>query len=100
VAFAALLASLSLADGSHPLFNTALDFVVLLGMAFVMLRWGLLAYCSLMLFIMLSTVSWARTTAWFFGESAFLVALSLVLAGWAFHTSLGGRKLWNEDFFA
>jgi hypothetical protein len=28
-----------------------------------------------------------------------LVALSLLLAGWAFHASLGGRKLWKEDFF-
>uniref|UniRef100_Q01YB1 Serine/threonine protein kinase n=1 Tax=Solibacter usitatus (strain Ellin6076) TaxID=234267 RepID=Q01YB1_SOLUE len=99
VAFAVLLASLSLADTSHPLFNTAIDFVVLLGMAIVMLRWGLLAFCSLLLFTILSTAPGARTTAWFFGESAFLVALSLVLAGWAFHTSLGGRKLWKEDFF-
>ena len=99
VAFAAMLACLSLADASHPLFNTSIDFVVLLGMAIVMLRWGLLAYCSLLLFTMLSTVPGARTTAWFFGESVFLVALALAMAAWAFHVSLGGRKLWKEDFF-
>jgi len=99
VAFAAMLASLSLADKSHPLFSASLDFVVLLGMAFVMLRWGLLAYCSMLFFIILSNSPWARTTAWFFGESAFLLTLVLAMAAWAFHTSLGGRKLWKEDFF-
>ena len=34
-----------------------------------------------------------------FGGTAFILGIALAFAAWAFHTSLGGRKLWKEDFF-
>jgi hypothetical protein len=39
-------------------------------------------------------------SAWYFGGTAFALAVALALAAWAFHTSRGGRKLWKEDFLA
>jgi hypothetical protein len=41
----------------------------------------------------------ARTLAWYFGGTAFVLFAAGALAVWAFHTSLGGRKLWKEDLF-
>jgi hypothetical protein len=38
-------------------------------------------------------------SAWYFGNSAFMLGSVLALAAWAFHTSIGGRKLWNQDLF-
>ena len=41
----------------------------------------------------------APVSAWYFGPSLFLLCLATALAAWAFHISLGGRKLWKEDWF-
>jgi hypothetical protein len=37
------------------------------------------------------------TSAWYFAGTAFVLAVAVALAGWAFHTSLGGRRLWKGD---
>ena len=41
----------------------------------------------------------AVSSAWYFGGSMFLLGLAMAIAAWAFYVSLGGRKLWKEDFF-
>jgi hypothetical protein len=52
-----------------------------------------------MLFVNLAALpAGVRMTSWYFGGTAFVLFAALVLAVWAFHTSLGGRKLWKEDF--
>ena len=72
---------------------------MLFGLAFLVLRWGLLALCAALLFSNLTNVPEARTSAWYFGGTAFLLAVALTLAAWAFYTSLGSRKLWRADLF-
>jgi serine/threonine-protein kinase len=98
-AFAAILASPNLAEQSHPLFNTSISFLVLFAMAFLVLRWGLLPLCAALLFLNAANVPGARMSAWYFGGTALLLAAVLALAAWAFHTSLGGRRLWKADLF-
>jgi serine/threonine-protein kinase len=99
VAFALIFASLNLAESGHPLFNASISFLVLFALAFLVLRWGLLALCAAMLFSNATNVPGARVSAWYFGGTVFVLAAALALSAWAFHTSLGGRRLWKEDFF-
>jgi serine/threonine-protein kinase len=99
VAFALIFASLDLASGSEAVLNTSVTFVVLLTMAFVVLRWGLLSLCVTLLFSNLASLPLGGPSAWYFGSTAFVVAGVMALAAWAFYISLGGRKLWKEDFF-
>jgi serine/threonine-protein kinase len=99
VAFALLFSSVNLTDGSHPYFNTAVEFVVLFGFAFLVLRWGLLAFGVAMLFLMVTQVPAARMSAWYFPGTAWVLLAVVGLSVWAFYTSLGGRKLWKENFF-
>ena len=99
VAFALIFASFNLTQ-SHPLFNASVGFLALLALAFLVLRWGLLSLCAALLFSdVVGNVPGARTSSWYFGGTAFVLAVALALAVWAFQTSLGGRKLWKEDFF-
>ena len=99
-AFALIFAGLSLADADHPWFSFAVSFLVLCGFAVLVLRWGLLSLCVATLFndVMYNNPA-APSSAWYFGESMFLLGVLVAIAFWAFHTSLGGRKLWREDFF-
>jgi hypothetical protein len=99
IAFAALFAALNLGDASHPWFNAGLSFVVLLGFATVFLRWGLLAGAAMLLFGNFFGIPPASASAWYFPQSMFLMGIAAAIVLWAFHTSLGGRKLWKEDFF-
>jgi serine/threonine-protein kinase len=99
VAFGVVFAAMSLADPSHPWFNFAGAFIVFFGLAFLVLRWGLLALCAEMLFNNLVYVPAAKTSAWYFGGTATLLLLAVALSAWAFSTSLGGRRLWKEGLF-
>ena len=92
VAFALIFASPNLAE-SHPLFNLSISFLVLFAMAFLVLRWGLLPLCAALFFLNLANMPETRTSAWYFGGTAFVLFAAVALAVWAFHTSLGGRKL-------
>ena len=47
---------MNLADASHPLFNASIAFLVLFALAFLVLRWGLLALCAALLFSNLTNV--------------------------------------------
>jgi predicted Ser/Thr protein kinase len=99
-AFAALFATMNnLGNTTHPWFSTAVAFVILFGMGAVVLRWGLLAAAVMMFFGNITNIPAAVSSAWYFGSSMFLLGLALAIAAWAFHVSLGGRKLWKEDFF-
>ncbi len=41
-----------------------------------------------------------HTSAWYMGNSLFLLACVVALATWGFHTSIAGRRLWKEDLLA
>lgn len=98
-AFALIVAFASVGlSQDHLLFNASISFLILSAMAFLVLRWGLLSLCTALLFANAADVPGARPSAWYFGGTAFIVAVAVALAVWAFHTSLGGRKLWKEDF--
>jgi predicted Ser/Thr protein kinase len=100
VAFAALFAvTNNIESAAHPWFSTSVAFVILFGMGVVVLRWGLLAAAVMLFFANISNIPAAVSSAWYFGESMFLLGLGLAIAAWAFYVSLGGRKLWKEDFF-
>ncbi len=98
-AFALILASLSLLDSGHPVFRASINFIVFIGLAFVVLRWGLLALGISLLFLSVSEVPAPQISAWYFSGSACVLIAALALVAWAFHTSIGARKIWNHDFF-
>jgi hypothetical protein len=80
VAFAVILASPDLADSGHPLFNASISFLVLFALAFLVLRWGLLPLCAALLFLNLTNVPLARTSAWYYGGTAFVLLAAVALA--------------------
>lgn len=96
-AFALIFASLNL-GADHPLFSVSISFVVLFGLAVLLLRWGLLAMVVTMLLGNVSSIPVGSGSSWYFAGSMFLISAALALAAWAFHVSLGGRKLWKEEF--
>jgi serine/threonine-protein kinase len=98
-AFALILASLSLLDSGHPVFRASINFIVFIGLAFIVLRWGLLALGISLLFLSVSEVPAPQISAWYFSGSACVLIAALALVAWAFHTSIGARKIWNHDFF-
>jgi predicted Ser/Thr protein kinase len=95
-AFAVIFASSRLGN-PHPWFSAGISAVVFFALAFVVLRWGLLAMTVAALYDRVVSIPVGQTSAWFFPQSMFLLALAVALAVWAFHTSLGGRKLWKDD---
>jgi serine/threonine-protein kinase len=67
--------------------------------AFVMVRFGLVALVSgfFVTDLLLNLPMTSDFSSWFIGAVIFGYAGVLALALWAFHTSLGGQKLWKED---
>jgi hypothetical protein len=98
-AFALCLSVFSLASPAHPVLIASVNFVALFAMAFLVLRWGVLAFATSTLVsgIGATMPATARPEAWYFGSTLFLVGLVAGLAGWAFWTALGGRALWKDE---
>ncbi len=69
--------------------------------AFVMVRFGLIALVSgfFVTDLLFGLPMTSDSSSWFFGAVVFAYAGVLALAIWAFHTSLGGQKLWKEELF-
>jgi serine/threonine-protein kinase len=101
VAFALIISSLSLASPVHPWLIASINFVALLAMAGLVLRWGVLAFATAQLVAaFISNVPAAsRPDAWYFGGTLFMTALVVAIAAWAFKTSLGNRALWKDELF-
>jgi len=95
--FAAIFASLDLVSGAHPRLDAAVSFVVLFGFAYVILRWGLLAFATTLLVAGISRVPLADTSSWYFGGTAIILAAAVALALWGFRISLGNQKLWTAE---
>jgi hypothetical protein len=65
--------------------------------AFVVIRYGLLAltvgFCVSGL---IGPPLSLHTGAWYFGNIIFLFGSGIAIAGWAFYTSIGGRRFWGS----
>jgi len=85
----------------HPILIASVNFFALFAMAFLVLRWGVLAFATAHLFSGLYNClpATTRADAWHFMSALFVLAILLGLAGWAFKTSLGNRALWKDELF-
>jgi serine/threonine-protein kinase len=100
-AFALIFAALNLASASHPLVNAAASFLILGGLAFVVLRWGVLALAiaSLLGSLIGGAPITAHSSAWYFASAVFMLACAVALSAWAFRTAIAGQRLWKADLF-
>ncbi len=88
--------------GGHSLVPDIITNLALFGLvAIVVLRYGLLALSVGILMVgFLAPPPTLQTSAWYFGNVAFLTLSAVALASWAFYTSLGNRRSWKPDFLA
>jgi serine/threonine-protein kinase len=99
--FALCMSVLSLASPMHPVLIASVNFCALFAMAFVVLRWGVLAFATAHLVsgFFVNLPATARTDGWYFGGALFMVGVVIGLAAWAFKTSLGNRAIWKDELF-
>jgi hypothetical protein len=99
--FAAIFV-LANSDPSHPILNGVTGFLVYFGLAFVVLRWGILALAIAILVskVIGSTPFTTHSAAWYFPSAIFMLACVLALTVWAFRIAIGGRRFWKTDLFA
>ena len=100
-AFALIFAAVNLGSASHPILNGVTSFLILGGLAFVVLRWGILAMAVAFLVSNLigNAPFTAHSSAWYFPSAVFMLACAVALTAWAFRTAIAGRRLWNADLF-
>jgi serine/threonine protein kinase len=96
-----LTAITAAATSASALIATPFRFLQHVLMVFVMLRFGLLPFVvgtSVVNLLLLFPVT-SDFSAWYAGSALFAVVFVVALAGWAFHTALGGRALFSEKLF-
>jgi serine/threonine-protein kinase len=86
--------------GGNQAWATAIEAFLTFALTTVLLlRWGLLAligeYVANNLFSAIPFT--AHTSAWYFGDSIFMLAAILALAVWGFRTATAGRRLWKAN---
>jgi hypothetical protein len=96
LAFTGFFTILNALGNVDPWLGGLLGFFYFGSSAVVILRWGLLpftigVFVTSLLFDLPPTFD---TSAWFFGNMLFLIAILVGLTVWGFYTSVGGR-LWN-----
>jgi serine/threonine-protein kinase len=100
VVYAVIFVLPNLGSGAQPWLHAAFIFVFLFGLAVLVLRYGLVASATTLLFVnLLNAPEISRAGVWYAGDAIFMIALALALAGWAFKVSLGHRKLWDPEQF-
>jgi serine/threonine-protein kinase len=100
-AFAVLFAALNALSSTNPLTDSTTTLVYFGLVGFAVLRWGLLSL-TVSVFVgdlFLNMPTTRDFSAWYSGNMLLLVGLVIVLAGWAFYTSVG-RQLFRKDLFA
>ena len=100
--FAAIFALANLNAAGHPILSAVTSFLIYSGLAFVVLRWGILAMAVSILVskIIGSTPFTTHSSAWYFASGVCMLACVLALTAWAFRTAIGGQRLWKTDLFA
>jgi len=100
--FALIFAAISYLQSNHPIVTGTVGLFVYSLVAFIVLRFGLLAL-AVYIFVdglMTGVQPTVQTSAWYFGNNLLLLAFVLALAAWGFRTSIAGRKLWKQDLLA
>ena len=100
--FALIFAGLSLlGSSSHPIMDSVATFLTVAVVAFLVLRWGVLALAIAILVsnIIGNAPITAHTSAWYFGSAVFMLAGVVALTAWAFRTAIAGQRLWKTDLF-
>ena len=98
LAFAALFATLDFVGSDQPLVDGPTSFVLMLMIAAVVVRFGLLSL-AVSVFVTNTLVSVplsSDTGAWYLTNAALPMGVVLGLAAWALYSSTGGR-LWQHD---
>jgi len=100
--FAAIFALANLNAAGHPILSAVTSFLIYSGLAFVVLRWGILAMAISILVskIIGNTPFTTHSSAWYFASGVCMLACVLALTAWAFRTAIGGQRLWKTDLFA
>ena len=96
LAFAGIFVILTvIGDADRPLASSLLTLAYFGSGAFVVLRWGLVAYVVgiFVSAILMNVSATLDTSAWYFGNMLLLVGLVTGLACWAFYTAVGGRMV-------
>ncbi len=100
--FVLIFTVLSTLENPNQLWVTGTISLLVWGLtAVVVLRWGLLSlavgfFVGPVLARMPATFN---SSAWYFGNSIFMLLSVVALATWAFHTSMAGQRLWKRDLF-
>jgi serine/threonine protein kinase len=96
-----LFSSLNASSNDQPLLAGIASFVLYGLGALVVLRFGILALgvgWFVDHFLPGAQVS-VNPSAWYFGNTVFILAFVIALATWAFFTSIAGRRLWKQSLF-
>ena len=97
--FMLIFAAQNALQSNQPLIDGTAGFIVFGLIAGVVFRFGLLALAA---FIFVDALVGgvqvtANPAAWYFTNDLVLLLGILALAGWAFQTSIAGRRLWKHD---
>jgi serine/threonine-protein kinase len=98
LAFTVFFAILNGLGNVDPWLGALLGFLYFGSSAVVILRWGLLPF-TIGVFVMsllFDLPATFDTSAWFFGNMVFLLAILVALTVWGFYTSVGGRS-WSAE---
>jgi hypothetical protein len=89
---------LSAVGNEHPWTGGLIGFLYFGSGAFAVLRWGLASFAvaTFVSTLLMNVPATLDASAWYVGSMLLLLALPVVLASWALHTSVAGR-LWRMD---
>jgi hypothetical protein len=85
-------------DDDHRWIGALVTFLYFGSGAVAVLRWGLLSYAVAVFVsgLLMDLPATLDTSAWYLGNMAVPVLITVALASWALHTSMGGRP-WTTD---
>jgi serine/threonine-protein kinase len=101
IAFALVLSAPALLASRHLAVEAPAILAVYSIAAVAVVRFGLVTLAAGILTtnLLLGVPMTASLSSWYAGSTAFAFLSLLVLAAWAFHTSLGGQRLWKDALF-
>jgi len=99
--FAVIFSLANLKSPSDPILNCVMSFLIYCGLAFVVLRWGVLAMAIAILVskVIGNAPLTAHSSEGYFPSAVFMLACVVTLTAWAFRTAIAGRRLWKTDLF-
>lgn len=100
--FVLVFSALEYFQGNQRIPDVVAALIVFSLVAGLVFRFGLLALAAFIFVqsVLIATQLTTSTSAWYFGGDVFILASVLALAGWGFHTSIAGRKLWKQDLLS